>query len=91
MGQTGAAHIRRTEGSISHKGKQYTPPIASLAHPLAQLSSHIWSYCIDRLDEVTLLNKDNGPDQSPMDEAARSLKAIGLGETITRRVAVVRE
>jgi hypothetical protein len=59
--------------------------------PLAQLPSHIWSCCRDGLDEVTFLNRDNGPDHSPMDEAARSLKAIGLGEELTRRVAVVRE
>jgi hypothetical protein len=90
-----ARPARHTSGvpreALAIKESNTAPPIASLAHPLAQLSSHIWSYCRDRLDEVTLLNRDNGPDQSPMDEAARSLKAIGLGETITRRAAVVRE
>jgi hypothetical protein len=50
------------------------PGTASLAHPLAQLSSHIGFYGLDRLDEVTLLTRDNGPHHSPMNEAVRSLK-----------------
>ncbi len=45
-----------------------------IAHPLAQLSSRMWSYCQNRLDEETNLTRNNVMDQNPVDVTTRSLK-----------------
>lgn len=49
---------------------------AALAHPIAQLSRHIWSIWADGLGETEALNWENATSPDPVDIAARSLKAV---------------
>ena len=58
------------------------------AHPVAQLSQlwrHIWSYWADGLDKVTVLSRNNGTDQNPIDVTTRSLKV----ECFVQRVHLI--
>ena len=47
---------------------------AALAHPIAQLSRHIWSIWADGLGETEALNCENATSPDQVDIAARSLK-----------------
>jgi hypothetical protein len=53
---------------------QWAPPRA-IAHPIAQLLSHIRCISADGLDGYAFLTWQNGTDQNPMDVPCRSLES----------------